>query len=104
VRVLSVDDSAWRKKHRYGTMLTGLERSQVIDRLRVRSADRVVLQLKAEELVRSEIGKVTTGNLQVAAERTESHPLWRSVGICGFLYRTEMAKNFWSNAVWTTTT
>jgi len=39
VRVLSVDDWAWRKKQRYGTMLLGLERSQVIDLLPVRSAD-----------------------------------------------------------------
>jgi transposase-like protein len=33
-----------------------------------------VLQLEAEELIRSEIGKITTGNFQVAAERTQSHP------------------------------
>jgi transposase len=39
VRVLSVDDWAWRKKQRYGTMLLNLERSQVIDLLPDRSAD-----------------------------------------------------------------
>jgi transposase len=39
VRVLSVDDWAWRKKQRYGTMLMDLERSQVIDLLPERSAD-----------------------------------------------------------------
>jgi transposase len=39
VRMLSVDDWAWRKKHRYGTMLMDLERSQVIDLLPERSAD-----------------------------------------------------------------
>jgi transposase len=39
VRVLSVDDWAWRKKQHYGTMLMDLERSQVIDLLPVRSAD-----------------------------------------------------------------
>ncbi len=38
VRVLSVDDWAWRKKQRYGTMLMDLERSQVIDLLPVRPA------------------------------------------------------------------
>jgi transposase len=37
--VLSVDDWAWRKKQRYGTMLMDLERSQVIDLLAVRSTD-----------------------------------------------------------------
>jgi transposase len=39
VRVLSVDDWAWRKRQRYGTMLMDLERSQVIDLLPVRSAE-----------------------------------------------------------------
>jgi hypothetical protein len=39
VRVLSVDDWAWRKKQRYGTMLMDLEQSQVIDLLPERSAD-----------------------------------------------------------------
>jgi transposase len=39
VRVLSVDDWAWCKKQRYGTMLMDLERSQVIDLLPERSAD-----------------------------------------------------------------
>jgi hypothetical protein len=42
VCVLSVDDWAWRKKQRYGTMLMDLERSQVIDLLPVRSADSFV--------------------------------------------------------------
>jgi transposase len=37
--VLSVDDWAWRKKQRYGTMLMDLERSQVIDLLPERSAE-----------------------------------------------------------------
>lgn len=39
VRVLSVDDWAWRKKQRYGTMLMDWERSRVIDLLPVRSAE-----------------------------------------------------------------
>jgi len=39
VRVLSVDDWAWRKQQRYGTMLMDLEQMTVIDLLPVRSAD-----------------------------------------------------------------
>lgn len=39
VRMLSVDDWAWRKKQRYGTMLMDLEHRRVIDLLPVRSAD-----------------------------------------------------------------
>src|ERR1035437_681024 len=38
VRVLSVDDWAWRKHQRYGTMLMDLEQLEVIDLLPVRSA------------------------------------------------------------------
>src|ERR1019366_5405971 len=39
VRMLSVDDWAWRKHQRYGTILMDLERLEVIDLLPVRSAD-----------------------------------------------------------------
>ncbi len=39
IRVLSVDDWAWPKQQRYGTMLMDLERPEVIDLLPVRSAD-----------------------------------------------------------------
>jgi transposase len=46
VRVLSVDDWAWRKQQRYGTMLMDLERFEVIDLLPVRSADSFAEWLK----------------------------------------------------------
>jgi transposase len=39
VRVLGVDDWAWRKRQKYGTMLMDLERGRVIDLLPVRSAE-----------------------------------------------------------------
>jgi transposase len=38
VRVLGVDDWAWRKQQHYGTMLMDLEQRRVIDLLPVRSA------------------------------------------------------------------
>ena len=49
-RVLSVDDWAWRKKQRYGTMLMDLERSQVIDLLPVRAFCRSAVERDIQEL------------------------------------------------------
>jgi transposase len=42
VRVLGVDDWAWRKGQNFGTILVDLERSQVVDLLPTRSADSLV--------------------------------------------------------------
>jgi transposase len=39
VKVLGVDDWAWRKRQRYGTILMDLEQSRVVDLLPVRSAE-----------------------------------------------------------------
>jgi hypothetical protein len=38
-RVLGIDDWAWRKGHRYGTILCDLERGKVVDLLPDRSAE-----------------------------------------------------------------
>lgn len=38
-RILAVDDWAWRRGHRYGSILVGLERNQVIDLLPDRQAE-----------------------------------------------------------------
>ena len=38
-RVLGIDDWAWRKGHRYGTILCDLERGKVVDLLSDRSAE-----------------------------------------------------------------
>ena len=46
-RVLGIDDWAWRKGHRYGTILCDLERGQVIDLLPDRSAESTEQWLRA---------------------------------------------------------
>lgn len=47
VRVLGIDDWAWRKGHRYGTILCDLERGKVVDLLPDRSAESTAHWLRA---------------------------------------------------------
>ena len=51
-RVLGIDDWAWRKRHRYGTILCDLERGKVIDLLPDRS------EKSAEQWIRNHPGTV----------------------------------------------
>ena len=46
-RVLGLDDWAWRKGHRYGTILCDLERGKVVDLLPDRSAESTAEWLRA---------------------------------------------------------
>jgi transposase len=46
-RVLGIDDFAWKKGHRYGTILVDLEQHQVVDVLPDREAETLITWLKA---------------------------------------------------------
>ena len=51
MRVLAVDDRAWRKQQRYGTMLMDLEGRRVVDLLPVRSAASFAEWLRHSQII-----------------------------------------------------
>jgi transposase len=52
VRVLGVDDFAWKKRHRYGTLLVDLERHKIVEVLADRESATVEQWLRAHPEVK----------------------------------------------------
>jgi transposase len=96
-RVVGIDDWAWRKGQRYGTIICDLERGRILELLPDRNADTVAAWLKRhpgiEIIARDRAGIYANGAQHGAPEATQVADRWQLLNSLGEALRLAVGRH-----------